>query len=317
MDKLEEVSRVLPHSIRKLMKGMQLDLRSLQEIRLRVLRPFIIVYESVEYYVSADGQLSHDVEFSHIVTQSEIKESFELLSEFSTYAYEEEMRLGYITIQGGHRVGIAGKAVIECGKIKNLKNISFINIRVANERPGCADRIVPMLYEEDRILHTLIISPPRGGKTTLLRDIIRQLSDGSDVMRGRNVGVVDERSEICACYRGIPQNDVGVRTDVLDACPKVEGMMRLVRSMSPEVVAVDEIGTEEDFDAVGYVLTCGCSVIATAHGHDYDDIKSHPILSRAITRGYFQRYVVLAGGSMTGQLVYVLDENGRMVTNGD
>lgn len=317
MDKLEEICRVLPCQVRRLMKKLDLDMRRLQEIRLRAFRPLIILYDNRECFVSPEGKQCQKVEQSYVVTQAEIKESFELLSEFSTYAFEEEMRLGYITISGGHRVGIAGRSVVEQGCLRNMKNVSFINIRVANERLGCADSVIPYLFENDTLLHTMIISPPKGGKTTLLRDIIRQISDGSASARGRNVGVVDERSEICACYRGIPQNDVGIRTDVLDACPKAQGLMRLVRSMSPEVVAVDEIGTSEDYEAVEYVLRCGCSVLATVHGSGLEDICRNRVLARAVEAGCFRRYIILDGGSKPGRIISIIDESGKRVNQGN
>ena len=157
-----------------------------------------------------------------------------------------------------------------------MKYISCINIRLAHQIPGCAAKVMPYIRRKDWVAHTLIISPPRCGKTTLLRDIIRQLSNGSQGFSGLTVGVVDERSELAGCYQGIPQNDLGMRTDVLDGCPKAEGMRMLIRSMSPAVVAVDELGKEEDYKAVETVIHCGCKLIATAHGNSMEDVLSQP-----------------------------------------
>jgi stage III sporulation protein AA len=158
------------------------------------------------------------------ITKNEIRETMEYISNYSLYAFEDEIRQGFITINGGHRIGIAGKIIIENDEIKGMKHISFINIRLAHQVKGCANKVIPYLIDEKTkgIYHTLIISPPRCGKTTLLRDIIRQLSDGNSRYPGMNVGVVDERSEIGACYMGTPQNDLGIRTDVLDCCPKAK-----------------------------------------------------------------------------------------------
>ena len=150
------------------------------------------------------------------VSQKDLKETLEYISDYSLYAFEEEIRQGFITIQGGHRIGLAGKAVTDRDKIRSMKYISFINIRFSHQIRGCGNKVMPYLYEHGEVFHTLIVSPPRCGKTTLLRDVIRQISDGTEKVPGMTVGVVDERSEIGACYQGIPQNDLGIRTDILD-----------------------------------------------------------------------------------------------------
>ena len=218
-----------------------------------------------------------------------------MISEYSLYAYEDEVRQGFITICGGHRVGLMGQAVMDNKSIKSVKHISFINIRIAHQIKGCANEVLPFVYDDDRVLHTLIISPPGGGKTTLLRDMVRCISDGNAFCKGMNVGVVDERSEIAACYMGVPQNDVGIRTDILDACPKAEGMLMMLRSMNPKVIAVDEIGGREDIDVISYIINCGCSILATVHGYSIDDIRTRPVLRKLVEEKAFERYIVLDG----------------------
>ncbi len=158
--------------------------------------------------------------------------------------------------------------------------------------------------------HTLIVSPPRCGKTTLLRDIIRQLSTGSQGHGGVTVGVVDERSELGACYQGVPQNDLGIRTDILDCCPKARGMMMLIRTMSPQVIAVDEIGGREDMEAIEYVMNCGCRLAATVHGSSMDDIRQKPFLGEMVKAGMFQRYIVLSGKGQAGRVQEIFDSKG-------
>jgi stage III sporulation protein AA len=165
----------------------------------------------------------------------------------------------------------------------------------------------------DDCYHTLIISPPRCGKTTLLRDVIRQLSDGNEKRPGITVGVVDERSEIGACYMGIPQNELGIRTDVLDCCPKAKGMLMLIRSMSPRVIAVDEVGSVEDINAIEYVMNCGCKLIATVHGNSIEDIKNKPILGKLVEERLFERYVLLNNHDGVGHLEEIYDEKGNRI----
>ena len=181
---------------------------------------------------------------------------------------------------------------------------------VAHEKKGCADRVMPYLWEDGRFLHTLIVSAPGCGKTTMLRDIIRQISDGESPYPGLTVGVVDERSEIAGCYLGVAQNDVGIRTDVLDCCPKAEGMMMLIRAMSPDVVAVDEIGTGEDIRAIESVVNCGCKLLATVHGNSMEDMKQKPLLNRLVESHVFERYIVLDAKPRAGSVQAIFDGRG-------
>lgn len=299
--------RIFAASLRPLFENLDADFEKLQEIRLRVNGPLMVVYNHREAFITREGQMAAEEKAAVIITYAQIRETMEYISDYSLYAYEDEIRQGFITIQGGHRVGIAGKIVLEDGKIRNIKYISFINIRLSHQIPGCADRVMPYIKSGKDINHTLIISPPRCGKTTILRDIIRQISQSPD---GINVGVVDERSEIAACYLGVPQNDVGIRTDVLDCCPKADGMMMLIRSMSPQVIAVDEVGSRKDLEAIEYVINCGCKLIATVHGSSVDDLRSRPILRRLVEERLFERYVVLGDLSQAGCIGAVFDAFG-------
>lgn len=193
-------------------------------------------------------------------------------------------------------------------RIKNLQYISALNVRLSHEIRGCADGILPYLRKDGELCHTLIISPPKCGKTTLLRDLIRQISDGSPEFPGKNVGVVDERSELGGCYLGVPENDLGIRTDILDCCPKAEGMLMLLRSMSPEVIAVDEIGAAEDVHAIEYVIHCGCKLLATVHGASMEEIRRKPLLQKLLKEGIFERYLVLEQGGQIGSRKRVFNE---------
>ena len=315
MGRKEEICHILAVRFRKLLDFSSIDFSKLQEIRLRVGAPFLIVYGGKEFFLDSAGRFTSEADKAFVVGQREIRETLEYISNYSMYAFDEELRQGYLTVQGGHRVGVAGKMIWEGRQAKSMKNISFLNIRLAHEVQGCADDILPYLVREQGIYHTLLISPPRCGKTTLLRDLIRQLSDGDSSRGGMTVGVVDERSELGACYLGVPQNDVGCRTDILDGCPKVEGMMMLVRSMAPQVIAVDEVGSGEDVRAMEYVMNCGICLLATAHGISIDDIKNKPVFGRLVKEKIFGRYVLLQPGAV-GKLQAIFDERGSILFSG-
>lgn len=312
---VETVIRSFPAKLRERLESLEIS--HLEEVRLRAGQPLMVVWNGKEYFVTDQGQMSTDQHQSWKVSEDLLRETVESFSRHSLYAYEEELRQGFFTIQGGHRIGVAGKVVLEQGTIKTMKYLSFLNVRIAHEIRGCADGILPYLYEVNEfeinreIFHTLLISPPRCGKTTLLRDLIRQISNGNGSHPGMTVGVADERSEIGACYHGIPQNDLGIRTDVLDCCPKHLGMMMLIRTMSPQVVAVDEIGSREDLEAMEYVMNCGCKLFATVHGSSLEEIHRKPVLGRMVEEAWFGRYVILDRNRTPGHVAAVLDGQGR------
>ena len=307
----DEFLRIFSLHIRRILERAAPDFDGLQEIRLRAGRPLAIVERGREVFLTGDGARTREAGAAWRVTAQELRETMEFVGEYSLYAYEDELRQGYLTIRGGHRVGVAGRTVLDGDKVKSVRYISCVNVRLSHEVPGCADPVLPYLWGDEGLLHTLIISPPRCGKTTLLRDMVRQISDGSRARRGYTVGVVDERSEICGCFMGIPENDVGVRTDVMDACPKAEGMMMLVRSMAPEVIAVDEIGRYEDIDAIETVLYSGCRLIATVHGSSLSDIQAKPLFQRLAQEQVFERYVILGDSFRSGHIGEILDGRGR------
>lgn len=304
-------SRILscfPQRIKEALLHLPLPLlEQIEEIRIRINQPIEVVLGSHSYFLSEDGRLKKEPG-RFIVTLADGEKILNLISRHSLYALEEELKRGYITISGGHRVGLAGKVVRVDSRVELIKHIRFFNFRVARPLPDIGKSLLPFLMSHNEPLNTLIISPPRCGKTTLLRDLIRLLSTGmKDDFSGFRVGVVDERSELAGCLDGVPQYDLGPRTDVLDACPKAEGLMMLIRSMSPQVVACDEIGGKRDAEAILAALHAGVKVIVTAHGSSLEDIRCRPDLKPLFESSVFERYVVLSRRKGAGTVEQVMD----------
>ncbi len=226
------------------------------------------------------------------------------ISNYSLYAYEEEIKQGYITIRGGHRIGIAGECVLVKGEIRTIRNISSINIRICREVIGCSNELMKYISYNDRVYNTLIVSPPKCGKTTILRDIARNISEGMPIigLRGKKVSIIDERSEIAACYNGVPQLNIGVRSDVLDNCLKREGMIMAIRSLSPDILICDEIGTKGDIEALNMAFNSGVNVVVTIHGYNIEDIYNRNIFKDLLDNKILERIVILSNRNKVGNI---------------
>ncbi|MCL2677564.1 MAG: stage III sporulation protein AA [Clostridiales bacterium] len=291
-------------------------LAALEEIRLRQGAPVLLRCGREEWFLAARGGAVKEREAALIPGAQEMRESILAISQSSFYALEEELKRGFITLPGGHRAGLAGKAVLENGAVKTLKEISGINFRVARHVPRAAGRLLPLLFTAAGAglpAHTLIVSPPGCGKTTVLRDLAFSLSEGGRWGRGLQVGVVDERSELAAMLNGQPQLPIGMRTDVLDACPKAEGMMLLIRSMAPQVLICDEIGRAEDAAAILEAARAGIKVIASAHGGGREEMLARPAVGGLIEAGVFERLALYSRSNGPGTLEGVWNGKGERI----
>ena len=240
--------------------------QGLEEIRFRIARPIILYYHNCTKYLSENGVTS----FPHLakcVTKAELEDVSSCLLSHSVYAYLNDIKDGFATIRGGHRVGLAGKCVIKNGQVTGITSISGINIRIAREFPGCSKALAEQLQTKTGVKNTLLISPPQCGKTTYLRDLARIFS------QKYKITIVDERSEIAGTFEGIPQFDIGPQTDVLDRFPKTSGMILALRSLSPQILLTDELGDEKDAEAIGKLHGAGCQLIASMHGDNLSELR--------------------------------------------
>lgn len=266
------------------------DLADLQEIRVRRGQAVIARKGGREYVIMPK------------VSKEEMEDILERLNQSSLYALEEEYRQGYLTLSGGHRVGLVGKAMLQRGEIRSLKDINALNIRFARNVWGAEKRIMPYIRTKRGISNTLLLGPPGSGKTTVLREIIRNLSNGDEHNQGLQTAVIDERSELAGMYEGECRLDLGMRTDVLDGCPKASGIRMLIRSMAPEVLAMDELGKDEDIAALEEALAAGVAVMATMHGKGLNDIKNRRGFADIFAMHLFQTIVILGSNVGAGTI---------------
>ncbi|NBI27559.1 stage III sporulation protein AA [Chengkuizengella marina] len=317
---LQSIIHMLPETIRNIIERIPSSIiQNIEEIRIRENRPLEIGYSGKYSFISSQGRMLNSSMEAYLPTHQDILRLLNIVTNHSMYTIEEELKRGYITVKGGHRIGLSGRTILEHGFVKQIRDVSSFNIRIAREVIGVGKQVLPFIMDVQRktVHHTLIISAPQLGKTTLLRDLSRMISYGSwnnqVTWDGLKVGIVDERSEIAACYKGVPHFDVGPRTDVLDSCPKAEGMMMLIRSMSPDVLIVDEIGREEDVKAIHEAVHAGIRVITTSHALNLEDIKNRPVLKHLYAQGIFSRYIVLSRRYGIGTVEAILDSQGKQL----
>lgn len=329
--RIDNILIKLPESMRDRIEKLPAQtLQQLEEIRIRTNTDTLLISGGREYSLCDGDEITAEV----------LEEILNRLLDYSYYAYEEELSRGYITIEGGHRVGICGRVTLENGQVYLIKDVSSLNIRRSREITGASEKILGAVlspakapaesvpnagisagcrdekspvtldlfgvcssaadYGRMVVRNTLIISPPKCGKTTMLRDLARNLSNA-----GFRIGICDERSEIAGCYDGKTSYDLGPRTDVLDGCPKADGILMLIRAMSPDVVMTDEIGKPEDAAAIRSALSAGVKIITTIHGSSFEDAAKSAVGS-LITDHVFETLIFLSAQPVTGTVKKIL-----------
>lgn len=276
--RLEQAAACLPISLRQRLEQLGEEQQRCEEIRLRVGQPLQITLGGKEKVLPGRR-----------LTSEEIAMCFSCATEYSIHTYANSLCQGFFTLQGGHRVGVCGQTAVQSGQVLSFRCISSLNIRIARQLKGTASpELLAQLRQTDGIASALFLSPPGRGKTTLLRDITRQLSD-----QGIRTALADERSELAALHNGVPQFDIGQHSDVIDGCPKAEAAMMLVKTMSPQLLVLDEITSEADIRAAEYAAHCGVAVLASAHAWNWDDFQQRPLYRQLLDRNIFSRIFCL------------------------
>lgn len=275
---MRAVRLLAPELRRKSLLASTEILEGAEEIRLRV--------GQVPAAVVGDRELPLDE--GYVVAPTDIQLTVEIATRASVHSYADSIRMGYVTAEGGCRLGLCGAAVMEGEKIGTLRRLSSVCIRIPREKRGCGDGVLPELIDEGGFGSTLIISPPGGGKTTLLRELVRLLSE-----RGGRISLIDERSEVAGVFEGRPCFDVGPRTDILTAAPKTQAIGLMLRAMSPQIIAFDEITDPRDIEAADLASNCGVSLLATAHARCVEDLSARPMYRQLLERRVFRRAVTI------------------------
>lgn len=264
----------------------------IQEIRLRVNRPAAVSMNNSIRYITNEGQLTYNPDTGVKVSAEDVKRTFEAVCQYSVHSFQREIADGFVTVRGGHRVGVCGTSVIHSDVIENVKNISSLNFRIAREVTGCADELCNIAFGNGRrsLCSLLLAGPPSSGKTTMLRDMARILG------KSCKTAVIDERGELAAVWNGSSQNDVGINTDVFDGYDKPRGIMTALRVMSPQIIICDEIGSENDLKAIRAASDSGVYTAASIHASSMDELER-----KGISPDMFGCIAILSGGE-TGKI---------------
>lgn len=288
IERYEQAAALLPPRLRRLARALSdAQKERVEELRLRAGLPMTVL--------TSEGELSVDA-FSRdaLVTPEDLEQMLSSVTEYSRYASMEEIRQGYLCLRGGFRLGVCGTVVMRDGASTNIREFSSFSLRIVREHIGVASDCVPQLFDGAIFQSTLIVSPPGGGKTTLLRDLIRHLSMGDGERRAQRVAVIDERGEIAVAYQGRAQMELGSHTDVLCACPKALGIPMVLRAMNPQIIAVDEITAPEDIQAMCMAANCGVGLLATIHAKSVAELTRKPLWRELLAADVFRRCIVIS-----------------------
>ncbi|MCI8497145.1 MAG: Flp pilus assembly complex ATPase component TadA [Clostridiales bacterium] len=284
------------------------------EIQLRAGSPLMLGCASDDLFVFPDGTASPFWREGAVeISPQRLQQIFAALCGYSVHSVQKEIQSGFVTLRGGHRAGICGTAVVENGKVVSIRDISSIHLRIARQFFGAADPVIRQLRKTG-VQGLLLAGPPSCGKTTVLRDLARQLSEGAAGRRLR-VAVADERGEICGVWRGAAQNRMGFCCDTLDGYPKAEGILHAVRCLSPDVVICDEIGTEEELDAVRQGVHSGVTVMASVHAGSRQELRRKLVIQNLLETGAFERIALMEGRQHPGR-IHAFMEAGELIETG-
>lgn len=304
---METLKRILSEVIYNIL--IRLNFNKIFEIRMRTGQPITINYNNNYYFLGENG-LVEDEKQALISEKEDIEQVIINASNASLYAINDQLKQGYVSCNGGIRIGIVGQVVEEQNEILTVKNFNAINIRIPHEVVGCSKRILPYLFSNGQFLNTLIVSPPGAGKTTMLRDICYQLSLNNLAL---NILIIDERNEIASSYNGKNMLKVGKFCDVLTGGTKQYGFVNGIRSMSPDIICTDELGTSKDFESIEKAYTCGVKLLASVHAYSVFELKEKTDFLNAMKRHIFKRYIVLSNKPQKGTIDAVYDDNLKLI----